>query len=96
MLCLTKEMTTDKLIAEFETFQGELKSFLLRMTASVQDSEDIVQETYLNAQAKIDSFREESSLKTWVFAIASNLARICCVPGSGGQKTSPTFAKRLP
>jgi RNA polymerase sigma-70 factor, ECF subfamily len=68
-------MTTDQLTTEFETFQGELKSFLLRMTASVQDAEDIVQDTYLKAQAKMDTFRGESSLKTWVFTIASNLAR---------------------
>lgn len=68
-------MATDQLTTEFETFQGELKSFLLRMTASMQDAEDIVQETYLRAQAKIDTFRGEASLKTWVFSIASNLAR---------------------
>ena len=68
-------MTTDQLTAEFETFQRELKSFLLRMTASVQDAEDIVQDTYLKAHAKMDTFRGESSLKTWIFSIASNLAR---------------------
>jgi RNA polymerase sigma-70 factor, ECF subfamily len=68
-------MTVDQLTGEFETFQRELKSFLLRMTASVQDAEDIVQETYLKAHARIDTFRGESSLKTWMFSIASNLAR---------------------
>jgi RNA polymerase sigma-70 factor, ECF subfamily len=68
-------MTTEQLISEFELFERELKSFLLRMTASVQDAEDILQETYIKAQAKIDTFRGESSLKTWVFAIASNLAK---------------------
>lgn len=68
-------MTIDKLTPEFETFQGELKSFILRMTASVQDAEDIVQETYIKAHAKLNTFRGESSLKTWVFSIASNLAR---------------------
>jgi RNA polymerase sigma factor, sigma-70 family len=68
-------MTTDQLTAEFETFQGELESFLLRMTASVQDAEDIVQDTYLKTQAKIHTFRGDSSLKTWIFSIASNLAR---------------------
>lgn len=68
-------MTTDQLTAEFETFQGELKSFILRMTASVQDAEDIVQDTYLKAHAKINTFRGESSLKTWVFSVASNLAK---------------------
>jgi RNA polymerase sigma-70 factor (ECF subfamily) len=68
-------MTTDELTTQFETFQGELKSFLLRMTASVQDAEDIVQDTYIKAQSKMESFRGESSLKTWVFSIASNLAK---------------------
>lgn len=68
-------MTTDQLTAEFETFQGELKSFLLRMTASVQDAEDVVQDTYIKASSKINTFRGESSLKTWVFSIASNLAK---------------------
>ncbi len=68
-------MTVDELTNQFIGFQAELKSFLLRMTASVQDAEDIVQETYLKAHAKIGSFRGEATLKTWVFTIASNLAR---------------------
>lgn len=68
-------MTSDDLSVEFESIRGELKSFLLRMTASVQDAEDIVQDTYLKARAKIETFRGDASLKTWVFSIASNLAR---------------------
>jgi RNA polymerase sigma-70 factor (ECF subfamily) len=68
-------LTTDELTREFEGFRGQLASFILRMTASVQDAEDIVQETYITAHSKLDSFRGESSLKTWVFAIASNQAR---------------------
>jgi RNA polymerase sigma-70 factor (ECF subfamily) len=68
-------MTTDELTAQFITIRGELKSFLLRMTASAQDAEDLVQDTYVRAQAKIGTFRGESSLKTWIFSIASNLAR---------------------
>jgi RNA polymerase sigma-70 factor (ECF subfamily) len=68
-------MNANDLLSEFESFQGELKSFILRMTASVQDAEDLVQETYLKAHAKIDTFRGDSSLKTWVFTIASNLVK---------------------
>jgi RNA polymerase sigma-70 factor, ECF subfamily len=68
-------MTADELTGQFVGFQGELKSFLLRMTASVQDAEDILQDTYLKTHTKIDTFRGESSLKTWIFSIASNLAR---------------------
>ncbi len=68
-------MTNTELTFEFESFRRELRSFVLRMTASVQDAEDIVQETYLKANAKIETFRGDSSLKTWVFSIASNLAK---------------------
>ncbi|MEZ4592181.1 MAG: RNA polymerase sigma factor [Chloroflexota bacterium] len=68
-------MTVDNLALEFESFRSELKSFVLRLTANVQDSEDIVQETYIKAQTKRDSFRGDASLKTWIFAIAANLAR---------------------
>ncbi|MBE0672629.1 MAG: RNA polymerase sigma factor [Anaerolineales bacterium] len=68
-------MTSDQLTTEFENFRGELKSFILRITASVQDAEDIVQETYIKARSKLNTFRGESSLKTWVFSIASNLAK---------------------
>src|SRR5689334_20883227 len=68
-------MMTDELTTQFVTIQRELKSFLLRMTASAQDAEDITQDTYLKAHAKIDTFRGESSLKTWIFSIASNLAK---------------------
>ncbi len=45
------------------------------MTASVQDTEDILQDTWLKATEKAYTFREESSPKTWLFAIAANLAR---------------------
>ncbi len=68
-------MTTTELAAEFEAFRPILKSYILRMTTSVSDAEDIVQETYVKAHTNLSSFKGESSIKTWVFAIASNLAK---------------------
>jgi RNA polymerase sigma-70 factor (ECF subfamily) len=68
-------MLNEDFVTEFEGVRRALKSYLLRMTASVEDTEDILQDTYLKASGKLDSFKGESSLKTWVFAIASNLAR---------------------
>ncbi len=65
----------DTLEQEFQRFRGQLRSYLLRMTASTEDTEDLLQDTYLRALEKIGTFKEESTLKTWVFAIASNLAR---------------------
>lgn len=60
---------------EFELCRPQLKSYILRITASLEDTEDIVQDTYLKAVSKILTFKGESSLKTWIFAIASNLAK---------------------
>ena len=60
---------------EFEDYKGQLRSYILRMTASAEDTEDILQDSYIKAQENLEKFRGESSLKTWIFAIASNLAR---------------------
>lgn len=68
-------MTREELTKSFEQCRPQLKSFILRMTAGVEDSEDIVQETFIKAYSNINSFKEESSVKTWIFAIASNLAK---------------------
>ena len=68
-------MTTEQLTKEFEELTGKLKSYILRITASIADTEDIVQDTYIKAVEKLDTFKEQSSIKTWLFAIASNLAK---------------------
>lgn len=68
-------MTPELFNREFEGIAGQLKSYILRITASIADAEDIVQDTYLKAIDKLHTFRGDSSLKTWVFTIASNLAK---------------------
>ncbi len=62
-----------ELSRNFELVRGQLKSYILRMTASVQDTEDLVQDTWIKANEKLDTFKAESTLKTWIFSIASNL-----------------------
>ncbi|MEP7264569.1 MAG: RNA polymerase sigma factor [Bacteroidota bacterium] len=68
-------MTTEFFNTEFTSVSGSLKSYILRITASKADAEDIVQDTYIKALEKLSEFREESTLKTWLFTIASNLAK---------------------
>ncbi len=68
-------MTASQFTNEFQQVSGQLKSFLLRITASVADAEDILQDTYIKATEKLDTFKGLSSLKTWLFTIASNLAK---------------------
>ena len=68
-------MTVDRLTEEFELARPQLKSYILRITASIQDVEDIVQDSFIKAHQHISSFRGDSSVKTWIFTIASNLAK---------------------
>ena len=68
-------MTAEEFNLEFQTIAPPLKSYLLRITASVHDAEDIVHDTYIKALDKLYTFRHESTIKTWLFSIASNLAR---------------------
>lgn len=68
-------MTIEQLTNEFELVRPQLKSYILRITASVEDAEDIVQDSFIKASQKIDTFRGGSSVKTWIFTIASNLAK---------------------
>jgi RNA polymerase sigma-70 factor (ECF subfamily) len=56
-------------------FQPQLKSFLYRLLADRNDVEDLAQDTFVKAFEKIGTFKSTSSLKTWVFQIATNLAR---------------------
>ena len=58
----------------FGAFQPQLKSYLYRLTANRNDAEDLTHDTFIRAFAKLSSFRGESSLKTWTFRIATNLA----------------------
>jgi len=63
------------LTAEFERAKGALRSYIVRITANKQDAEDIVQETYIRAHRNVANFKGDSSVKTWLFAIAQNIAR---------------------
>ncbi|MEO1438106.1 MAG: sigma-70 family RNA polymerase sigma factor, partial [Bacteroidota bacterium] len=58
----------------FVAFQDPLKSYLFRMTANRADAEDLAHDAFIRAFDKINSFSGKSSLKTWVFQIATNLA----------------------
>lgn len=57
----------------FSEFQNELKSYLYRLSASRSDAEDLLHDAFIKAFDNIAGFKEMSSLKTWVFQIATNL-----------------------
>src|SRR6478752_1532649 len=58
----------------FAEFQSQLKSYLYRLLTERNDVEDLAHDTFIRAFSKISTFNQDSSLKTWVFKIATNLA----------------------
>jgi RNA polymerase sigma-70 factor (ECF subfamily) len=55
-----------------ERYQGRLFALVRHYTKNLVEVEDVVQETFLKAYTRLDSFQHESSFYTWIYRIAVN------------------------
>lgn len=57
----------------YQSYSRKVYGYLLSLGAAPDAADDLMQETFLKAARKIDSFKGESSLSTWLCAIAKRL-----------------------
>jgi RNA polymerase sigma-70 factor (ECF subfamily) len=61
--------------ALIERYHGPIMSLAMAYVRDRGVAEDVVQETWLTCLRSLDRFEGRSSLKTWIFGIAINVAR---------------------
>ncbi|WP_428844561.1 sigma-70 family RNA polymerase sigma factor [Mycolicibacterium hodleri] len=75
----------DAFLADAQRYRRELMAHCYRMTGSLHDAEDLVQETYLRAWKSYEGFQGRSSIRTWLYRIATNT----CLTALDGRARRP-------
>ena len=68
------------------TLRPSLHRYCARMTGSVMDAEDVVQEALFEAYRKLDKFDDSRPIKPWLFRIAKTAASTFCDAGEYEMK----------
>ncbi len=85
----TATMTTTTELEDFEglthRYERELLAHCYRMSGSFHEAEDLVQETFLRAWKASADFQGRSSVRTWLYRIATNV----CLTNLEGRPRRP-------
>ena len=79
----SEDVTTTLAPDELEVYRRELTGYCYRMLGSGFEAEDAVQETFLKAVRFGDSFEGRSSVRSWLYRVATN---VCTDMQRGAQR----------
>ena len=80
-------LTDEELILDFQSgnrdaynelvlrYKDKLTNFIYRFTYDIDSAEDLAQDTLLKVYINKDSYKEIAKFSTWIYTIASNLAK---------------------
>src|SRR4051812_40365901 len=75
-----------------EPHRRELYLHCYRLLGSIQDAEDVLQETLTAAWRGLGGFEERASVRTWLYRIATNRCLNALRDGERRPRTVPGFA----
>jgi RNA polymerase sigma-70 factor (ECF subfamily) len=62
----------EKFVELVEPYRKQIKAYCYRMMGSLHEAEDLTQEAFLRAWRSFDDYEGRSSIKTWLFQIATH------------------------
>ncbi len=65
----------NELLTAYEENYQKLYTLAFRITGTKESSEDVLQESFINAYKAFDKFRKDSSIYTWLYKIVLNNAK---------------------
>lgn len=62
-----------QLAAIYREFSGQIHTYAFHVLGNQEDADDITQEVFIKAYARLAQLREQTSLRSWLYRIATNL-----------------------